>query len=336
MATIKVTITVGKLTNVLTLFDEIKVYRSVTGEAGPYVEITGPGTRIALAAGQTVYVYDDTAGDPAYWYKTSYYNSVSTLESSLSEAIRGDASTLYVDVDDIRGEGVLVSVADDDRVLELISTWQQFIERETRNWFRPRELDWYLDGNGTTLLQLPVPIISVSGLYVNDDFVTPLETDAYRVYNGRGEEGRDDRRNPRIKLATGDTSIFAGTGPVRRDSITTFEVGEKNQRVVGSFGYVEPDGSVPGPIRYALKKLVVRSARPLAGSGGGGAGPAGPVIEEETDRHRKRWADPFVSSKAWSVSGDPEVDQILAAYRAPLAMRAPRTLYRRMTGGTVL
>jgi len=334
MATIKITITVEKLSNVLTLFDVVKVYRSTTGEVGPYVEITGPGTRIPLVAGQTIYTYDDTAGDPDYWYKTSYYHETTTLESSLSDPLKGDASSLYVSVDEIRAEGVTVAVADDDRVLTLIRTWQGFIERITRNWFQARVMDFRVDGNGTRLLQLPFPIISVTALYLNDE-TDALDASAYVVYNGRGgETGPDNRRNPRIKLISGETSIFEGTGPVNRWG-DVFEVGEQNQRLVGSFGYVEADGSTPEAIKYALKKLVVRSSRPMASSGGS-AGPAGPVIEEETDRHRKRWADPFVGAKVWTTTGDLEVDEILAAHRAPMHVGAPRTVFRRFVAGRVI
>jgi len=336
MSVIKVSFTVAKLSNVLSLFDVVKVYRSTTGVGGPYSEITTPATRIPLLAGQSVYVYDDVAGDPAYYYKTSYYNSVNFLESSLSEAILGSASNYYVSVDEIRAEGVLVSVADDARVLSLIKTWQAFIERVTRQWFVPRAGTWEVDGSGSTLMQLPVPIVSVTALYVNSDFETALPADEYEVYNGRGEDGgRDDRKNPRIKLVTGETSIFTGTGPLRNRQVV-FEIGEKNHRIVGSFGYVEADGTTPEPIKYALRKLVVRSSTPMAGVNGGGAGPAGPVIEEETDRHRKRWADPLVGSKAFSTTGDLELDQILALYKSPFSIKAPRTMWRRLTGGAVL
>lgn len=332
MAVIKVTVTVEKISNVLTQFDVIKVYRSTAGEGGPYSEITGPGTRIPLLAGQTVYTYDDTAGDPTYYYKTSYYHETTTLESSLSDAILGDADSMYTDIDAIRAEGVTVAKASDDKILQLIRVWQRNIEAITRNWFVPRQMTWEMDGNGTTLLQLPVPIISVASVSVDGESVS---ADAYRVYNGRGESGRDDRKNPRIKLLTAETSIFAGTGQVRR-RVTLFEVGEKNVEVEGVFGYVEPDGSTPAPIVYALKKLVVRGCSPMAGSSG--ALPAGPVIEEETDRHRRKWADPFVSTKVWSSTGtgDLEVDQILASFRSPFSIKAPRTLHRRMTGGQVL
>lgn len=325
MSVIKLTWEVEKLANVLTLFDVMKVYRSTTGIDGAYSEITGPGTRVPLVAGTTVYTYDDTLGDPDYYYKTSFFHETTLLEGDLSGPILGDADLLIIDVDTVRAEGVLVATASDAKVLQQIRTWQAFIERVTGNWFfaKAMTLDW--DGRGTTLLQLPWPIITVTSLFVNEDFDNAIDADEYRAYTGRGESERDDRRNPRIKLITSETSIFTGTGAVTGRS-TVFEVGEQNQRIVGTFGFTEPDGSVPPPIEYALLKLVVKGSKKL---GLTDAFPAGPMIEEETDRHRRKWADPYTGSKMWPTTGDPEVDQILARYRRAMMTRGPRTMNHR-------
>lgn len=332
MATINLTIVVEDISTVLTLFDVIKVYRSTTGVGGPYSEISGVGTRPALSAGQSVYSYVDTSGDASYYYKTSYFNETSLLESSLSEAIQGDQDTRYVTIDDIRAEGIYVSQASDDQVLFLIDTWQRVIENITRQFFVAKEMTWDLDGNGSTLLQLPVPIVSVSALYINNNFTTEVDSTSYRVYNGRGDSGPDDRKNPRIRLVTGEESIFSGTGSVRRHG-QVFEIGEQNIRVEGTFGYLEADGSTPAPIQYALRKLVsVSAARGPLGSAGAQA--AGPVVEEETDRHRLEYSDAQNATKMWSVSGtgDAEIDAILAMYKGPMVVRAPRTGFRRFVG----
>jgi len=71
MATVKIRIRVRELSNVMTQFDQIKVYRSDT-EEGTYVEITDALSRVTLVADQTVYEYiDTTAPTSSYWYKTS-------------------------------------------------------------------------------------------------------------------------------------------------------------------------------------------------------------------------------------------------------------------------
>ena len=93
MATIQVRVTVDDIDDTISIFDQIKVYRSVTGADGVYSELTGPGTRPVLVAGQSVYEYVDVTGDPTYYYKTSFFNSVSSAESSLSLSSRSSAET---------------------------------------------------------------------------------------------------------------------------------------------------------------------------------------------------------------------------------------------------
>lgn len=91
MATvIKLTVQVSKLANVLETFDRIKVYRSTTGISGAYTEVTTPTTRLKLEQGVDTYEYDDLAGEISYYYKTSYYHSVTGLESNLSDGRLGD------------------------------------------------------------------------------------------------------------------------------------------------------------------------------------------------------------------------------------------------------
>lgn len=81
---IKLEITVEKLDNALQTFNQIKVYRSDTGIAGTYSEITVVDTRIPLIQGKTVYEYDDAFGEIESYYKTSYYHSDTQAESALS------------------------------------------------------------------------------------------------------------------------------------------------------------------------------------------------------------------------------------------------------------
>ncbi|MHA2426502.1 MAG: hypothetical protein ACXADB_00480 [Candidatus Hermodarchaeia archaeon] len=82
-------IKVTDITSVLTLYDQIKVYRD-TSEGGSFTtEITGVGTRISLIPEQTIYFYSDDTGDSTHWYKTSYFHSVTEDESAKSSARQG-------------------------------------------------------------------------------------------------------------------------------------------------------------------------------------------------------------------------------------------------------
>lgn len=105
MATvIKLQVQVNKLDNVLTKFNQIKVYRSITGINGTYLELTNASTRIALEQGKPLYEFDDTAGEITYWYKTSYFHSATLLESNLSEPRLGDdpATNTIMSVSDLK------------------------------------------------------------------------------------------------------------------------------------------------------------------------------------------------------------------------------------------
>lgn len=238
----------------------------------------------------------------------------------------------YIAPADLRAAGV-PDPPTDAQLQALIDAMQLFIERITRNFFESRTMVLEMDGRGNTLLQLPHPIITLTNLFVNDDFVNPVPAESVSVYNGRGGTDRDDRRNPRIKIRTGDTSIFTGTGQITRQTLI-FEVGEKNLRVEGDFGYTEPDGSIPPTIVHALTLLCLQNVDSL--TVGGSSGFSGPIIEEETDRHRRKYADVVTGSKAWTTTGDPLIDKMLAAFRGPMSMSAPRTLFRRMTGGRIV
>lgn len=68
-------------------YDQVKFYRSTTGTTGTYTLLTTVAMDVDNA--DSITVYDDTVGLATYFYKVSYYNSVSTLESTQSDAIPG-------------------------------------------------------------------------------------------------------------------------------------------------------------------------------------------------------------------------------------------------------
>ena len=183
MATIKVRFYVRELSNVLTQFDQVKVYRSDT-ETGVYAEITGVGTRVDLVADQTQYEYIDTTAPSAdYWYKTSYYNSGTFAESALSFPIQGTDSGLIVSLQDIRDEGIEETDLSNERALFLLQGWQDWFEYRTGSFFTEKSMELLLDGDGSRVLWLNIPIISIDELYINDDFDNPVDSSFYVVYN---------------------------------------------------------------------------------------------------------------------------------------------------------
>lgn len=218
----------------------------------------------------------------------------------------------YATVQDIRDAGVTVDDADDIEVQALLDLCSILLDQACKQWFEPRVLDAVFDGTDSTLLQLPVPIIELTSLQINDE-TTDLDPARYRAYTSRALP--DDRRNPRIKL------INCGL----------FNHGVQNQAVSGTFGFVEPDDSTPLPIHRATIKLVLeRIGTPSFGessSGGSSTGPIGPITEEQTDGHKLKYqAAKLGDRKAGlqGISSDPEVQDTIRLYRGPTAVGGTR------------
>lgn len=68
-------------------FDQVKFYRSTTGIAGAYSVISTQNMDVDNADLTTK--YDDTTGLSTYYYKFTFYHSVSTVESAFSDIIAG-------------------------------------------------------------------------------------------------------------------------------------------------------------------------------------------------------------------------------------------------------
>lgn len=69
------------------IFDQVKYYRSTTTSGGSYTNISTQDMDVDNADLQTR--YDDTTGTSAYFYKFTFYHSVSTVESAYSDVIGG-------------------------------------------------------------------------------------------------------------------------------------------------------------------------------------------------------------------------------------------------------
>ena len=316
MSNITLSLTVTD-SSIIVDYDTIKVYRSKWGPSGEYVEASTPATRIPMLDDETRYEFIDTYGDAAFYYKTSYWNSGTGAESEKSEAFKGDLTGNYICVQDLREEGFNDVKLSDLRALALIQMYEDFVDKTTGQWFNPREATFQFDGAGGNLLQFPVPIIRVDGLYVNES-PTPLPVNQYVVYNRKNP---DDRQNPRIKLKNPVLQTLEGFYQMVGGSMAAqiFKRGQLNQTVEGLFGYTEQDGTAPLLIKYAVRKLIAFNYEKL------GTGEsimiAGPVISETTDRHNIKYSEKMLQAN--TLTSDPDLDRILIKYRRPLIIDAP-------------
>lgn len=86
-------------------YDQVKFYRSTSGSGGTYSILTTVALDVDNENLTTV--YDDTSGLSSYYYKISFYHSISTQESDLSDAVPGggyDRNTVGFLIDEILEE----------------------------------------------------------------------------------------------------------------------------------------------------------------------------------------------------------------------------------------
>lgn len=336
MATVKIRWTVGDLANVMSLYDVQRVWRSPSLSPASWTEITGLATRVPLVAGQTAYLFDDTTGDPSYYYAVSYYNSVTTLESNLSDPMRADLSG-YLTVQDVRDEGFTATMVDDASVIRGIQRATAIIDRVTRQWFEPRVRSFRLDGRQGQDLLLQMPIIAMTSLALVDyrGELDPIDSDDVWVYNRHLTQGLlnpDDRHNPRISWRD---LLPAGIRSERRAE-RKWVKGRGNIYVSGVFGYTElsslstPAETAPGsqiPVDYgdtpelikmACLLLTIRQMYPRATGDGDAFMMRARVIEERTRDQSYQLGDASEEDNAFGMTGDIEVDKILSMFMAPM------------------
>ena len=220
-------------------------------------------------------------------------------------------------------------IPDDADVQASIDLWQAFLERACRQWFESRAAVLEVDGTDSDTIHFPVPVITVTEVLLNNS-ADALNADYYKVYNNRTSYP-DDRKNPRIKLIGPDSNRDIFNQPMTF-GVLRFRKGRQNQRITGTWGYTESDGSTPLLIQRALILLVIEKIAPII------PGPSGPTVppvvptglltEERTDDHSRKWQVAGGSVKArpgglLGITNNPEVLRIIQLYKAPVAMATP-------------
>lgn len=304
----------------LSIGDGIEVPSPMTGSAT--LTITAAQTN-ALSIEQS-FLY--------YAFSMDQGSGPELLDSGTISVVADVSPRYYIQVQDLRDQGLPASDFSDNVILSSIKVWQQFLERATRQWFYPLPLELLLDGTDSDAIHFGVPCISIAELRLNKS-VSALDPTLYEVYNNLSGYPAD-RQNPRVKLIDsreGWRDIY--TAPLREGRLL-FRKGRKNQYIRGVFGYVEADGSTPELIKRALTKLVVEKlTNPLYVAAGTTAptpsiAQRGIVTAEWTDVHKLSYAQAggTVKAKAPGLNGitdDQEILTIIKLYKAPLGVATP-------------
>lgn len=280
MAVITLKIVVSSLSEVLKVFDRIKVHRSTTGQAGPYIEVTNPSTRLLLETGKVLYQYQDETGAADYYYRVTYFNSLSLLESSMSEPQQGeqDAALSVISVEELKTNylwGVDLTGPDGtpypDSLFEFyIKAAVSYVERYLDINIRPTEYDEFYDydpnaWNSFMMVQANhYPIISVEEMALR----TLTAQDAFLF----------QKEWLRIHKETGQINVVP-TGPF---GVTWFGLHQGFSprfgakfipdaiRIKYTAGF--ENGKVPDGIRNAIGTLSAYGPLNIAGDLVGGAG----------------------------------------------------------------
>ena len=217
---------------------------------------------------------------------------------------------MYATVAEMRAEGVGDDVASDARLELALDEATKTIDRVTGWFFEPRQETVRLSGRGAATIELPFPPIKLAHIRVGGGFWMPaydlpLTPELVWVV---GAPVRADFDAPRITLRFG----------------YAFPFGEGNIEVTGIFGYTEPDGTPQGRTPLAIKRaamiLALRSLPRVADVEAREDNRRRPrLVEERTRDQSYRLAPPVAVA---GLTGEPEVDDILARYRRPLGLGA--------------
>jgi hypothetical protein len=326
MSVIKFSWHVNDLDEVMIYFDEQKVYRGPS-TVGPWTEVTGPGTRVALVAGTINYDFTDTAGSSSYYYASSYFNSGTLEESDRSDPVRGEMYG-YIDIQDIRDEGFLEEDYSDAQVAKAIKKATKQIERVTRRFFEPRELTIRLNGEDEDRLELLVPLIAIMELKLDGNEIESSDVVIYNRHLTQGLAEPDDRRWSRIEYRSRTMD--------NRSMFGVFTEGQQNVQVHGYFGYTELSpgdpigeteegsqiplsyGDTPELIKSACTLLTLQYMFPAADGDADEYRRRTEVVRMKTrDQEIEYNRDTTEGSSTGNLTGDPVVDRLLSSFVAP-------------------
>jgi len=218
--------------------------------------------------------------------------------------------SLYATVAQLRDEGVAEEMPD-ARLIEKIGRASRQIDRWCGWWFWPKPMDIVLDGSGSHILQLGVPICELTSMVIDGE-ITPLtEVRVYNRHLTQDLSNPDDRNNPKL--------VWDGR----------FPRGTVNTRLIGYFGYTDfsetdPLGETPVLIAQACAMMVIADLAVLGDADARDeARNRGRVTGLRTRDQEISYADPARDSRGVGVwTGDSTIDSIIASYRRPPTLGA--------------
>lgn len=329
----------------------VQVFPTAVGTFFTLDPTTAPPTGHRLGVGHYFAPYtvplDEPIGDhKVEWeFKRTVLSPAETFEEEFFvKEGASPAEVLYCGITDLREEGFLDPPFTDARILSRIALATRYVDKMTGRWFSPRTFDasnrFLVDGkaglralsridSGSRTLHLEIPIIRIDKVLIEqqgllDPGLTEIDPNAYRVYNRHlsGLTQPDDRENPRIAFIQTRAIEFLGSGLFPAPAI--FPQGRQNVHLEGVFGYTDPDGSPLGETPILIRQATCRlAARDLL------------LDSDACEKFNLKVKFRIKSDKEGSTTvtlqdlwlkgaftGDPEIDNVLMAYKRPPRMAA--------------
>lgn len=247
------------------------------------------------------------------------FDVVASYDSGTNTGFRGVSFRTYISPLRVRLEGLDPLEFSDPRIEGLILDAQAYVERETRNVFRPVFDSVRMNGNDVGKLFLGLPILGVEsvkvGTYTRQQSSVVLSfarADREDVHTSKP----DPRRLPSISFSS-SSNIFSGSTFSEGDR---FVPGNLNHSIDALWGFLESDGTVPRLIQSAMLKLVYATAYTLDEDADSQV--AGPLKSRVVDRHSESWEPTPSGMLKRALAHSKEVEESLMFYKAPIAMAA--------------
>lgn len=259
----------------------------------------------AITLGQVNWRFKVAAGDDWTYVRRRFEAVVETVTGGTQYAVP-------VLIQDAKAAGLPATVSDADAHARVLRT-RDLIERVCRQRFRLVRETRRMQGYHYPVLHLPEPLYGLESIV---EGITTLDTTRIKVYGAIGNE----RRNPRLEIDASAVSYveIMGVHDVFSQYLT--------QAITGVWGFVESETfEAPQAIRDVVLTEVL-AAYGVAAAGSTGA--AGPIQSESTDGHSITYAIAAGRGRSGGLSLlSQESRDMLMLYRAPIVLKAPRTMW---------
>ena len=236
----------------------------------------------------------------------------------------------YATLAELRAEGVTVTQANDARAQAALESATVRIDQLCGWWFDPQTRTLTLNGNDEYALPLPAPCVSLTSVTVDS---SAYDVDDDVEIDGRAPLYPSDifSSGPAlVRGSNGDMSpvnqhrSWCGRAAVCRPR---WPRGYRNVVVVGVFGRTEADGVtvngvVPIEIKRACMMIAISQLAPLAEYDAirDSLSAAGRIKSMKTSTQSVDFHTPNPAAGGSVLTGDPDIDAILARYRRPFAI----------------